>query len=93
MQLMDIAHLKNSKLMQLSNGERKRTQLAAALLEHPDVLVLDQPFVGLDVRSREKLADRIGELHQSGENDCFDLRSVAHPRAGRLGIGTEKWPG
>ncbi|BBE18807.1 molybdenum transport ATP-binding protein modF [Aquipluma nitroreducens] len=67
MLLMDIAHLKNSKLMQLSNGERKRTQLAAALLEHPDLLVLDQPFVGLDVLSRQKLTTQIGELHQSGK--------------------------
>ena len=66
MQLMDIAHLKKSKLMQLSNGERKRTQLAAALLVHPAVLVLDQPFVGLDVQSRETLSDLIGKLHQSG---------------------------
>lgn len=66
MQLMNIVHLKNSKLMQLSNGERKRTQLAAALLEHPDVLVLDQPFVGLDVQSRETLSDQISKLHQSG---------------------------
>ena len=67
MLLMDIAHLKNSKLMQLSNGERKRTQLAAALLEHPDLLVLDQPFVGLDVLSRQKLTAQISELHQSGK--------------------------
>ncbi len=67
MQLMDIAHLKDRKLMQLSNGERKRTQLAASLLQHPNVLVLDQPFVGLDVQSREKLSEQIGELHQSGK--------------------------
>ena len=32
----------------------------------PDVLVLDQPFVGLDVQSRETLSDQISKLHQSG---------------------------
>lgn len=67
MELLNIAHLKNSKLMMLSNGERKRTQLAEALLHHPDVLVLDQPFVGLDVQSRENLSRRIVELHNSGK--------------------------
>jgi molybdate transport system ATP-binding protein len=67
MELLNIAHLKNSKLMMLSNGERKRTQLAEALLHHPDVLVLDQPFVGLDVQSRQNLSQRIVELHHSGK--------------------------
>lgn len=67
MELLNIAHLKNSKLMMLSNGERKRTQLAEALLNHPDVLVLDQPFVGLDVQSRQNLSQRIVELHHSGK--------------------------
>lgn len=67
MELLNIEHLRDSKLMQLSNGERKRTQLAEALLHRPDVLVLDQPFVGLDIQSRENLSRRIGELHRSGK--------------------------
>lgn len=67
MELLNIAQLRNSKLMMLSNGERKRTQLAEALLHHPDVLVLDQPFVGLDVQSRQNLSQQIGDLHKSGK--------------------------
>lgn len=67
MDLLNIAHLKNSKLMMLSNGERKRTQLAEALLHHPDLLVLDQPFVGLDVQSRQNLSFQIDALHRSGK--------------------------
>ena len=66
MQTMHVAHLSDRKLLQLSNGERKRTQLAAALLQKPDVLVLDQPFVGLDVVSREKLNQLIGEQMRDG---------------------------
>ena len=65
--LLNIEHLRSSKLMQLSNGERKRTQLAEALLNRPDILVLDQPFVGLDVDSRQNLSRQIGELHKSGK--------------------------
>lgn len=67
MDLLNIAHLKYSKLMMLSNGERKRTQLAEALLHHPDVLVLDQPFVGLDAQSRQNLSQQISDLHNSGK--------------------------
>ncbi len=51
-----IEHLADRKLLQLSNGERKRTQLAAVLLQKPDLLVLDQPFVGLDFHSRANLS-------------------------------------
>ncbi|MBC9797045.1 ATP-binding cassette domain-containing protein [Sinomicrobium weinanense] len=57
-----IAHILDRKLLQLSNGERKRTQLAVALLRKPEMLVLDQPFVGLDVQSREKLSAILREM-------------------------------
>ena len=79
MDLLNIGHLKNSKLMQLSNGERKRTQLAEALLHHPDMLVLDQPFVGLDVQSRENLSRQIGKLHQSGKTIVIICDSLHIP--------------
>jgi len=64
---MQIIHVAGSKLLQLSNGERKRTQLAAALLQKPDLLVLDQPFVGLDAKSRENLTDLlIRQMEEAG---------------------------
>ncbi len=55
LQELEIGYLLERKLLSLSNGERKRVQLAVAMLQLPDVLVLDQPFVGLDAHSREKL--------------------------------------
>ncbi len=66
MQHMQISHLAESKLLQLSNGERKRTQLAAALLEEPDLLILDQPFAGLDATARQNLTNLLEEQMQSG---------------------------
>lgn len=57
-----IAHILDRKLLQLSNGERKRTQLAVALLRRPEVLVLDQPFVGLDVQSRKRLSGILRDM-------------------------------
>ncbi len=52
---LGIESLLQRKLLSLSNGERKRVQLAVALLKSPDLLILDQPFVGLDIQTREKL--------------------------------------
>ncbi len=47
--------LTNTKLLHLSNGERKRTQIAASLLKNSDLLVFDQPFTGLDTESKKIL--------------------------------------
>ncbi|WP_268223031.1 ATP-binding cassette domain-containing protein [Sinomicrobium oceani] len=58
----EITHILDRKLLQLSNGERKRTQLAAVLLRRPEILILDQPYVGLDVNSRERLNTLLEEL-------------------------------
>ena len=53
-------------LIQLSNGENKKVQISKALLAEPKVLILDQPFVGLDVNARAFLHERINELAASG---------------------------
>jgi molybdate transport system ATP-binding protein len=50
-----IRYLLGRNLLQLSNGERKRLQLIAAILEDPQLLIMDQPFTGLDVKSRAQL--------------------------------------
>ncbi len=66
MQEMQISHLSQTKLLHLSNGERKRTQLAAALLQRPGLLILDQPFAGLDTTSRLKLTEILDQQIKNG---------------------------
>lgn len=62
LQLLQISHLRNSRLIQLSNGENKRFQLAKALLQQPKVLILDSPFIGLDQNARQILHQVINQL-------------------------------
>lgn len=46
----------------LSDGERKRTQIARALMSDPEMLLLDEPAAGLDLGGREALVQRLEDM-------------------------------
>jgi molybdate transport system ATP-binding protein len=62
--LLDIELLLERSMHQVSNGERRKVMLARALLKMPQLLILDNPFTGLDAGFRSRLTDIIGELMQ-----------------------------
>jgi molybdate transport system ATP-binding protein len=63
---LHIRPLLNKPLIQLSNGENKRMQLAIALLEDPGCLILDNPFLGLDIEGRTTLHGIVNRLAAEG---------------------------
>jgi len=52
---LGFSDLKDAQLIELSSGEHKKLQLVKALWLKPQLLIIDQPYVGLDAASREKL--------------------------------------
>lgn len=66
LEMLKIEYLADTPLIQLSNGEHKRCQIAKSLLQKADWILLDDPFTGLDVRSRELLDELIVKILKQG---------------------------
>lgn len=65
-EMFGISHLLNRRFKYLSTGETRKTLLCQALISSPDLLILDEPFDGLDVASRHQLAQLLSELSAQG---------------------------
>jgi len=60
--LLGIEHLADRVPHDLSGGEKRKVALAGALVMDPELLVLDEPFEGLDPEARDSLVELIGRL-------------------------------
>ncbi|UYQ92239.1 ATP-binding cassette domain-containing protein [Chitinophaga horti] len=66
LEALNILPLLDKEVIKLSNGETRRTMIAKALLKKPVLLMLDSPFVGLDVQARKNFREIVDNLAAAG---------------------------
>jgi len=63
MEMMRVAHLAERPLGQLSGGERQKVSLARAILQNPDLLLMDEPTAGLDIAVQKEVLNLVDKIH------------------------------
>jgi ABC-type Mn2+/Zn2+ transport system ATPase subunit len=66
MERLEIAQFRQRHIRELSGGQQQRVFLARALLSEPEMLILDEPTAGVDLRTQEEILHLLAELNDEG---------------------------
>ena len=77
LRLVNLEDFSHRPIEELSGGQRQRVLIARALATQPDVLLLDEPFTGLDAPNTESLLELFEELSQRGKSIVMSTHNLA----------------
>ena len=75
---MEITHYANKKVEELSKGNQQKIQVIASLMHNPQLLILDEPFSGLDPVNVEMLKEAILQFRNDGATIIFSSHRMDH---------------
>jgi ABC-2 type transport system ATP-binding protein len=73
-----LAEARTKRCEELSKGMQQKVQVLAAMIHQPDLLVLDEPFSGLDPVNQRLLRDLVLEEHRRGATVLFSTHAMVH---------------
>ena len=73
-----LADAERKRCDDLSKGTQQKIQFLAAIIHHPDLLILDEPFSGLDPVSARSLREMVLEEHERGATIIFSTHVMSH---------------
>ena len=76
-ELVGLQHARSTPLKKYSKGMLQRAGIAQALVNDPELVVLDEPMSGLDPMGRKEVRDIIVRLHDEGKTVCFSSHILA----------------
>ncbi|VEI78130.1 Uncharacterized ABC transporter ATP-binding protein HI_1470 [Mannheimia haemolytica] len=77
MQRLDVLHLKDRQIGELSGGQKKRVFLARALAQESKIILLDEPFTGVDVKTENAIVELLKQLKNEGHLILVSTHNLA----------------
>jgi len=79
---VELPNIRNRRCEELSKGMQQKVQFLAAIIHEPELIILDEPFSGLDPVNARVIGKIIDELHQQGRTILFSTHVL--PQAERI---------
>ncbi len=77
---VELLDLRKRPIGALSGGQRKRAFLARAIAQRASVLLLDEPFAGVDIRTEKLMSELFLQLRQDGRSILISTHDLSHVR-------------
>jgi ABC-2 type transport system ATP-binding protein len=84
LKIIGLTERQKHKVGTFSGGMKRRVNIGAALLHQPDILIMDEPTVGIDPQSRRHILDSVKELNRAGMTVLYtthymeEVEEIAH---------------
>lgn len=84
LRIIDLTERQKHKVGTFSGGMKRRVNIGVALLHKPDILIMDEPTVGIDPQSRRHILDSVKELNRAGMTVLYtthymeEVEEIAH---------------
>jgi len=76
LKIVGLENISNKLFSELSGGQQQKVLLARALLSDPEILLLDEPFNGVDVISQEKIVEVLSEMSSRGKTVVVVVHNI-----------------